>query len=486
MRTNLFILFVLLFCQQVCVAQLSAYYKPDKFYLWRVYCGQTLEETIAELREEDERCINEYKDVGLDKDCRRDFRTKRVKRLEIVGLDYRDSIGDFARLFPNVKELRIVEFRELYDLQGIENFKKLKSLLILPNEHYDFVLSGNFSRIYTLDKLEKLVLGVQECDPGVNSNILYSCQNYDSIVNLKRLKIFCNTFDHIELKPQVYFKLDDLEYITDPRGYDYQKHTETIANDGTYIFSSEIEKIYFTKFVDSLNYAFYLATHTKNITSLSRKFLGEYEWKGFENYKKICDNPLYEVDFRYANGNPAIKGQFEYGNFTGKWNYYTQNGDSVIVDFDEPKQYEKFKHIIIQGSNEKHTGSCSWKYGNNKSCKYEWFCHYDSVNHVAYSWKLEYFDDLLESYNCIMRDLVNRTTYVEQKNKFEHSKNYDSYGGVSRQRLYEYSYRSYPCWGCPNEAESGNVDLYRPIIDSLSKQIEEKLNIVRMNIENKK
>ena len=174
MRTNLFILFVLLFCQQVCVAQLSAYFKPDKFYVWLDY-GRTIEETIAMIRENEDRYINENKDVGIDKDCRSDFRTKRVKKLEIIGLAYRDSIGDFARLFPNVKELRIVEFHELYDLQGIENFKKLKSLLILPNEHYDFVLSGNFSRIYTLDKLEKLVLGVQECDPGVNSNILYSC-----------------------------------------------------------------------------------------------------------------------------------------------------------------------------------------------------------------------------------------------------------------------------------------------------------------------
>ena len=479
MRTNLFILFVLLFCQQVCVAQLSAYFKPDKFYVWLDY-GRTIEETIAMIRENEDRYINENKDVGIDKDCRSDFRTKRVKKLEIIGLAYRDSIGDFARLFPNVKELRIVEFRELYDLQGIENFKKLKSLLILPNEHYDFVLSGNFSRIYTLDKLEKLVLGVQECDPGVNTNILFSCQNYDSIVNLKRLKIFSTIFDYIELKPQVYFKLDDLEYIIDPKCYyeDYFNRIFTSGAEGVYEFGSKIEKIYFTKFVDSLNYAFYLATHTKNITSLSRKFLGEYEWKGFENYKRICDNPLYEVDFRYANGNPAIKGQFEYGNFTGKWNYYTQNGDSVIVDFDDPKQYKKFKRKIIQGCNEKH-----WYSDDNQSCKY---FHYDSVNHVAYSWKLEYFDDSLVKYNCIMRDLVNRTTYVEQKNKYEHSKSYDSYGGVSRQRLYEYSYRSYPCLSCPNEAESGNVDLYRPIIDSLSKQIEEKLNIVRMNIENKK
>ena len=100
MRTNLFILFVLLFCQQVCVAQLSAYFKPDKFYVWLDY-GRTIEETIAMIRENEDRYINENKDVGIDKDCRSDFRTKRVKKLEIIGLAYRDSIGDFARLFPN-------------------------------------------------------------------------------------------------------------------------------------------------------------------------------------------------------------------------------------------------------------------------------------------------------------------------------------------------------------------------------------------------
>lgn len=105
---------------------------------------------------------------------------KSIKTVIIEEYDYYNTLPISAKEFPNIKEIRIENSYNLYDLKGLSDFRKLRKLYIdVPASDKaatDMNIQYNLSEIWKLKQLNELTINA----PLYNIN--------DSITNLTNLK----------------------------------------------------------------------------------------------------------------------------------------------------------------------------------------------------------------------------------------------------------------------------------------------------------
>lgn len=216
---------------------------------------------------------------------------KYIETLNVEEIKYSNDISILVNVFPNIKTLNIGNCYNIFDLKGIEKFKKLESLGIgsaISLSNNGFFDDGvyNINRIGNLNNLKKLTV----CVAPFTSNsyeAIYSLKNLDSL-------ILCDN-THFDLNSIINMK--NLKYLAC-----YPKDSSMFALYLTITNEQSRPKVY-----------------------NAEKYLSIYKEADILNYEALSKLEYYKFTLLYKNGDTALVGAFNYGMQTGEWKYFQRN-----------------------------------------------------------------------------------------------------------------------------------------------------------------